>query len=51
MDAWKLIPQLSESRGYPRFKASKGEVVARYRDEPLATQKMGHYFLEIQQIL
>jgi hypothetical protein len=30
---------MSESRGFPSFKASKGEAVVGYR-EPLATQKM-----------
>jgi len=34
----------SESRGCPRFKASKGEAVVNYR-EPLATQKMGYHRL------
>jgi hypothetical protein len=35
---------MSESRGCPSFKASKGEAVVAYRD-PLATQKMGWHRL------
>jgi len=35
---------LSESRGCPGFKASKGEAVVCYR-EPLATRKMGWHRL------
>ena len=37
-------PQLSESRGWFSFKASKGEAVVGYR-KPLATQKMGRHRL------
>ena len=39
-----ITPQLSESRGCPRFKASKGEAIASYR-QPLATQEMGRHRL------
>lgn len=35
---------MSESRGCPSFKASKGEAVVGYRN-PLATQKMGWHRL------
>ena len=35
---------MSESRGCPSFKASKGEGVVAYPD-PLATQKMGRHRL------
>ena len=35
---------MSESRGCPSFKASKGEAVIVYRN-PLATQKMGWHRL------
>ena len=35
---------MSESRGCPSFKASKGEAVVAYRN-PLATQKMGWFRL------
>ncbi|MGD8260772.1 MAG: hypothetical protein PVG08_03690 [Desulfobacterales bacterium] len=35
---------MSESRGCPSFKASKGEAVVAYRN-PLATQKMGWHRL------